>query len=97
MLQRYASSNIRLNAGKYYLMHFFGDWASEMHEEETLLPEGLYNIQSKLGTRATQFDNPSFMLSINTPAGENTGDVFAGTLAWSGNFNLQMENLKDGP
>ncbi|MDQ2719583.1 MAG: alpha-galactosidase [Bacteroidota bacterium] len=96
ILQRYASSGIFLNANKYYLMHFFGDWASEMRMEETLLPEGVYSIQSKLGTRATNFDNPSFMVSSNKPAEENEGDVFAGTLAWSGNFNLQFENIKHG-
>ena len=96
ILQRYASSSIRLNAEKYYLMHFFGDWASEMQMEENLLPEGLYSIQSKLGTRATNYDNPSFMVSPNHPAEENSGEVFAGTLAWSGNFNIQFENIKHG-
>jgi len=59
-----------------------------MHMEETLLPEGIKTIDSKLGTRATNFDNPSFLLSLNQPAGENDGEVLAGTLAWSGNFNI---------
>ncbi|MEO8413127.1 MAG: alpha-galactosidase [Ginsengibacter sp.] len=94
ILERYASSAIRLNSDKYYLTHFYGDWASEMIKEETLLPEGLYSIQSRLGTRATNFDIPSFMLSLGNVAEENSGDVFAGTLAWSGNFNLQFDNIK---
>jgi len=93
-LQRYASSFISLNDNNFYLTHFYGDWASEMQFEETQLPEGIYNIQSKLGTRATNYEVPSFMLSPNKPADENEGDVFAGSLAWSGNFNLQFENVR---
>lgn len=93
-LNRYASSFINLNDDNFYLTHFYGDWASEMRFEETELPEGIYNIQSKLGTRATNYEVPSFMISPNKPAAENEGDVFAGSLAWSGNFNLQFENIR---
>ena len=49
--------------------------------EETLLPEGIHHIESKLGTRATNFDLPSFMLSVDQPADEENGKVLAGTLA----------------
>jgi len=93
-LQRYASSFISLHNKNFYLTHFYGNWASEMQFEETQLPEGIYNIQSKLGTRTTNYELPSFMISPNKPADENEGDVFAGSLAWSGNFNLQFENLR---
>jgi alpha-galactosidase len=34
------------------------------------------------------------MISPNKPADENEGNVFAGSLAWSGNFNLQFENIR---
>lgn len=93
-LERFASSCLHFAAHKYYLMHFFGDWANEMHMEETSLPAGIKTIDSKLGTRATNFDNPSFLLSINEPATETTGEVLAGTLAWSGNFNILFENIR---
>jgi alpha-galactosidase len=93
-LQRYASSFLSVNGHQFYLTHFYGDWASEMQMDETLLPEGLFNIQSKLGTRATNYGIPSFLLSPGKRAEENSGEVIAGTLAWSGNFNLQFENLK---
>lgn len=62
--------------------------------EETLLPEGIHHIESKLGTRATNFDLPSFMLSVDQPADEENGKVLAGTLAWSSNFKLSFENIK---
>ena len=93
-LNRYASSFVTLHDNNFYLTHFYGDWASEMQFEETKLPEGIYNIQSKLGTRATNYEVPSFMISPNKPADENEGNVFAGSLAWSGNFNLQFENIR---
>ena len=68
---RYASSFISLNDNNFYLTHFYGDWASEIRPEELKLPEGIYNIQSKLGTRATNSELPSFMISANKPADEN--------------------------
>ncbi|MDV3676703.1 alpha-galactosidase [Elizabethkingia anophelis] len=93
-LKHFTSAFLQLSSKNYYLTHFFGDWANEMHMEETLLPEGIHHIESKLGTRATNFDLPSFMLSVDQPADEENGKVLAGTLAWSGNFKLSFENIK---
>src|SRR2546428_5300585 len=94
LLHKYASSSLQLKAQQYWLMQFFGDWANEMHMEELPLAEGIKSIESKLGTRATNFDLPSFMLSLNQPADEENGEVLAGTLAWSGNFRLLFENIR---
>lgn len=94
VLNRYASSSLQFKEEKYYLTHFFGDWANEMRMEESELPEGIHSIESKLGARATNFDLPSFLLSLNKPAGEDNGEVIAGTLAWSGNFQLLFENVR---
>jgi len=93
-LNRYASAELQLKEQKYFLTHFYGDWGNEMRMEETPLPEGIHSIESKLGSRATNFDLPSFLLSINKPAEEETGEVIAGTLAWSGNFRLLFENVR---
>ncbi|MCT3806101.1 alpha-galactosidase [Elizabethkingia anophelis] len=93
-LKHFTSAFLQLSSKNYYLTHFFGDWANEMRMEETLLPEGIHHIESKLGTRATNFDLPSFMLSVDQPANEENGKVLAGTLAWSGNFKLSFENIK---
>lgn len=93
-LKHFTSAFLQLSSKNYYLTHFFGDWANEMRMEETLLPEGIHHIESKLGTRATNFDLPSFMLSVDQPADEENGKVLAGTLAWSGNFKLSFENIK---
>lgn len=94
LLNQYSSAALQLKGDKYWLSHFFGDWANEMRMEEVQLPEGIKTIESKLGARATNFDLPSFMLSINKPAEEETGEVLAGTLAWSGNYRLLFENIR---
>jgi alpha-galactosidase len=90
-LQKYASANLYIPAKNYYLTHFHGDWAKEMNPEEIPLTAGLKVLDTKLGTRAHLFQPPSFLLSLNKPAEEETGEVIAGTLAWSGNYQIQFE------
>jgi alpha-galactosidase len=90
-LQKYASANLYIPAQNYYLTHFHGDWASEMNPSETMLTEGIKVLDSKLGTRADLFQPPSFLVALNQPAEEERGDVIAGTLAWSGNYQLAFE------
>ncbi|QHV99371.1 alpha-galactosidase [Spirosoma endbachense] len=90
-LHKYASANLYIPAKDYYLTHFHGDWAQEMRPDETPLAAGMTILDSKLGTRADLFQPPSFLLSLNKPANEETGEVIAGTLAWSGNFQLAFE------
>ncbi len=94
ILHRYSSASLQVKEDKYWLTHFFGDWANEMRMEETPLPEGIHSIESKLGSRATNFDLPSFLLAMNKQADEDNGTVIAGSLAWSGNFQLMFENVR---
>jgi len=90
-LQKYASANLYLSAQQYYLTHFHGNWASEVRPEETQLTAGMKVLDSKLGTRAQMLQAPMFMLALNQPAQEEQGEVLAGTLAWSGNFQFAFE------
>ncbi len=90
-LHKYASANLYIPAQNYYLTHFHGDWASEMNPSETMLTEGIKVLDSKLGTRADLFQPPSFLVALNQPAEEEQGEVIAGTLAWSGNYQLAFE------
>jgi alpha-galactosidase len=91
-LKRADSSSLLL-AEEVYLTHFFGDWAREMLSPitEKLLP-GTKVLDSKLGVRASQFRNPSFLLSLGGRASETNGTVLAGSLAWSGSFQCEFEN-----
>ena len=90
-LHKYASANLYIPAQTYYLTHFHGDWANEMNPSEIPLTEGIKILDTKLGTRADLFQPPSFLVSLNQPADEDRGDVIAGTLAWSGNYQLAFE------
>ena len=90
-LHKYASANLYFIAGDYYLTHYHGTWAREMKPEETQLTAGIKVLDSKLGTRADLFQPPTFMLSFDKPATEDEGNVLFGTLAWSGNFQMDFE------
>lgn len=90
-LEKYASANLNFINKAYYLTHYHGGWAMEMQPEETKLTSGIKAIDSKLGTRANLYNHPVFLLSFDAPADENKGKVLLGTLAWSGNFQLQFE------
>ncbi len=90
-LQNFYSSFLNLTGYSYYLTHFNGTWAGEMNHVEEKLEPGIKTIESKKGVRTTQTENPSFILSLNTPAEENTGICYGGALAWSGNYRLSFE------
>jgi alpha-galactosidase len=87
----YASSMLHFDADKYWLTQFHGDWAEEMKMQESELTSGIKIIDTKLGTRAHMYQTPVFFLSLNGKSDENTGDLIAGTLGWSGNFRFLFE------
>ena len=91
VMSNFASSMIHLNADRYWLTQFHGDWAEEMRMEESQLTSGIKTIDSKLGTRANIFQTPVFFLAKDKPAGENSGEVIAGTLGWTGSFQMLFE------
>ncbi len=90
-LDQYASSVIGSKAPDYYLSHFYGSWAKEMNVLEEPLVNGVKCIESQRGVRATEFENPSFILSLNQKASEDFGEVIMGALAWTGNFKLSFQ------
>lgn len=90
-IEELASCYLPLHAQSYYLTHFSGTWADEMQLVEEELTPGIKKIESKKGVRTTQSENSSFLISLNSPAQENSGEVLAGSLAWSGNYKLSFE------
>jgi alpha-galactosidase len=95
-LERMASSSLLLTTN-VHLMHFFGDWANEMLTPIVEpITAGTKILDSKLGVRADQFQNPSFVLSLDGPPGENSGRVLAGSLEWSGSFQCAFDNNSKG-
>ncbi len=96
LLERFASSSPDLGAGDVHLTQFHGGWEKEMQMQEEPIGYGIKILDSKLGVRADQFRNPSFLLSRGGPAHEDSGEVFGGSLAWSGSFQFAFERLPDG-
>jgi alpha-galactosidase len=90
-LYNFASSMLHFNADSYWLTQFHGDFAKEARMQESRLTSGIRIIDSKLGSRADMFQTPAFFLSLNGPSTETTGELIAGTLAWSGNFQFLFE------
>ncbi len=92
VLERMASSSLLFAPTNLWLRHFHGDWADEMNPVSEPLNVGMKVLDSKLGVRAEQFRNPSFILSLDGEPAENRGRVLAGTLAWSGSFQCGFEH-----
>lgn len=91
VLYNYASTALHLDTDKYWLTQFYSDVVEEMRMEESQLTRGSKVIDSRLGVRTNMFASPSFFLSLNAKSEENTGEVIAGTIAWSGNFKHTFE------
>jgi alpha-galactosidase len=90
-IYNYASSMLHFDADNYWLTQFHGDWAEEMKMQESKLTSGIKIIDTKLGTRAHMYQTPVFFLSLNEKSDENNGELIAGTLGWSGNFQFLFE------
>ena len=95
-LEGFASSAPDFGKGDFRLTQFHGDWADEANMEENRLGYGIAVLDSKLGVRADQFRAPWFLLSKGGPAQEDAGEVFGGSLAWSGSYRFALEKLPDG-
>jgi alpha-galactosidase len=91
VLQKYASANLYLKAGGFWLNQYHGDWAKEMQPEESKITHGIKTLDSKLGTRANLFQPSVFMVSMDKPATEDEGTVLLAALEYSGNFKTDIE------
>ena len=92
MLYRFASSGMLMpRADQYWLTQFHGDWADEAQLVEERLTSGIKVLDSKIGVRALQFRTPSFMIALDHEAEEDKGQVWGGSLEWSGSFEFAFE------
>lgn len=90
-LYKYASASPLFTAKEYWMTQFCGNYKREATVVEEKLTPGIKVLDSKLGVRAHQMRIPSFMLSLNGEASENSGEVFASTLSWPGSFQLAFD------
>jgi alpha-galactosidase len=74
----------------YQLTSLSGKWGGEFQVQRVDLPRGKQLLERRRGS--TGFDsNPFFALAADGIVGENTGDVWFGTLAFSGNYKIVIE------
>lgn len=90
-LYKYASASPVFSAKNYWLTQFCGNYKREATLVEEKLSSGIKVLDSKIGVRAHQMRIPSFMLSLNQPANEDTGEVYASSLSWPGSFQLAFD------
>lgn len=90
-LARLASSSPIIESKNVHLTHFFGDWVEEMNPITERLSPGIKVLDSKLGVRAHRYRNPSFLISLNGPPKNDSGEMWAGSLAWPGSFQFAFE------
>lgn len=90
-LSRFASSAMVIKANTYWLTQFQGNYMREAELTEEKLTPGIKILDTKIGIRSHQMRNPSFIISLDDAAHEETGEVYGATLAWSGNFQFAFE------
>lgn len=90
-LYQFASAYLPTFRGDNWLTHFHGSWGAEHTMDEEKLTNGQKVIANKDGLANTETDNPSFMLSLDGRPQEESGKVFGGVLAWSGNYKLKLD------
>lgn len=90
-LKKYASANLYFRNKDFFLTQYSGSWATEMNPETHQLTAGIKVLDSKLGARANLYAPPTFMLSLDQPATEESGKVLLANLAWSGNYRFDFE------
>ncbi len=95
-LKKYASANLYFRNDDFYLTQYHGSWAEEMQAETHKLTSGIKVLDSKLGARANLYAPPTFMLSFDGKAREETGKVLLANLAWSGNYRFDFEKDRYG-
>ena len=90
-LFQFSSAYLPMSRGDNWLTHFHGSWGAEHTMDEEKLTNGQKVIANKDGLANTETDNPSFMLSLDGRPQEESGKVFGGVLAWSGNYKLKLD------
>ena len=72
------------------LMYFSGKWGKEYQKEYTNLDKGRFVIDNRRGVCSGPNFVPFFAVDEGC-ATETSGDVWYGTLHWSGNFKIEFE------
>eukprot|EP01138_Halocafeteria_seosinensis_P005398 gb/GECG01005518.1/.p1 GENE.gb/GECG01005518.1/~~gb/GECG01005518.1/.p1 ORF type:complete len:1395 (+),score=165.44 gb/GECG01005518.1/:1-4185(+) len=88
-LSRIMSCTVDFHAGEYCMTHLSGAWAGERQMCTRRLEQGVSFVESRRGTSSHQH-NPFIVVSDGSPS-ENSGNVYAFALIYSGNFRGEVE------
>ncbi|UCF37535.1 MAG: alpha-galactosidase, partial [Acidobacteriota bacterium] len=93
-LEKLASASLVLDRGSYDLLHASGRWGQEFNIERTTLTGG----SKVLEVRGQRFHHlsPWYMVRPSGESEEESGRVWFGSLAWSGNWRLEFEKTPEG-
>ncbi len=74
----------------YRLRYLTGRWAGEWNLQEQAMHPGKVVLESRRGTTGNEV-NPWFAIERGNEPDEDTGDVWFGALAWSGSWQISVE------
>lgn len=94
-VKQLSSFVLQTSSSDPWLTGFQGTWSRESILDESPLIEGVSELSCSTGSRTSQTTQPSFVLSLDGSAKEDTGRVIMGSLAWSGNFSFRFRRFYD--
>ncbi len=90
-IEQVAAGTYNLPHGTDYHVHFVsGRWAGEWSVEDEAIRGGKIVLESRRGTTGSQ-NNPFFAIDRGTSKDQEQGEVFFGALAWSGSWQISIE------
>ncbi len=78
------------SSSDYQLRYLTGRWASEFNLQEQALHPGKVVLESRRGSTGDEV-NPWFAIERGAQPDQDTGDVWFGALAWSGSWQINVE------
>ncbi|MDR3573580.1 MAG: alpha-galactosidase, partial [Anaerolineaceae bacterium] len=88
-----AAWNLRSNPG-YDLFYLTGRWAGEWNLQRQAIHPGKIVLESRRGSTGDE-NNPWFAVARGNSQDEDFGDVWFGALAWSGSWQIAVEQNED--
>jgi alpha-galactosidase len=90
-IEQIASGTLNLPSGTdYRLRYLTGRWAAEWSLHEQVVQPGKTVLESRRGSTGSQ-NNPWFAIDRNGMNDQDMGDVWFGALAWSGSWQMSIE------
>ena len=89
ILNKALSANLDLSDSDYDLIQLPGAWANEKQYKRAPLTQGIHTLDSKRG--ASGVAQQPFIALVDPNTTENTGEVRAFHLVYSGNFEINVE------